>query len=237
MTSTVARHPGLRPYVPDLLGSWQPTAGDNRHMRVPGSLAFVDISGFTRLTERLARRGKVGAEEMSDLLNATFAALLEDALAEGADLVKWGGDAVLLLFRGTDHAGRACRAAFDMRATLRTVGTLRTSAGTVTLRMSVGVHSGDFDFYLVGDPDRHRELLVVGPEASTTARMESVATAGQVIVSDRTAVLLPRLVHRPGPVEGSRLLRGRPPAEQPVVPEQRRSTASDDDRLGQYVPA
>ena len=79
--------PGLRPYVPDLLRSWRPTSGDDRHMQVDGTLVFVDISGFTRLTERLARKGNVGAEEMSDLLDATFSALLTGARVQGADLV------------------------------------------------------------------------------------------------------------------------------------------------------
>ena len=41
-----------------------------------GTLALVDISGFTKLTERLARAGKVGAEEVSDLLSAVFTDLL-----------------------------------------------------------------------------------------------------------------------------------------------------------------
>ena len=45
----------LRPYVPALLSQWTPSHGDPRHMRVEGSLVFVDISGFTKLTERLAR--------------------------------------------------------------------------------------------------------------------------------------------------------------------------------------
>src|SRR5215210_4130025 len=102
---------GLLPYVPRLLGRWAPTGVDDRHMRVNGSVAFVDIYGFTRLTERLARKGKVGAEEMSDVLSATFAGLLAEAYDDGADLVKWGGDAVLLLFRGPEHAQRAARAA------------------------------------------------------------------------------------------------------------------------------
>ena len=35
--------------------------------------------------------------------------------------------------------------------------------------MSVGIHSGDFDFFLVGDPGIHRELIVSGPAASRTA--------------------------------------------------------------------
>ena len=163
ITTVSTASQGLLPYVPRLLMRWTPTGDDPRHMRVRGTLAFVDISGFTKLTERLARKGKVGAEEMSDILSATFAGLLTEARADGADLVKWGGDAVLLLFQGPDHALRAARSAYRMRATLRTIGRLSTTSGAVTLRMSVGIHSGDFDFFLVGDPELHRELLISGP--------------------------------------------------------------------------
>ncbi len=182
----------LRPYVPRLLVDWLRTSPDDLYREVEGSLAFVDISGFTKLTERLARRGKVGAEEMSDTLNATFASLLAVAYDDGAGLVKWGGDAVLLLFDGPDHAARACRAAHRMRARMREIGRLETSAGRVTLRMSVGVHSGTFHFFLVGDPAHHRELLVSGPAASETAVMEAAAAAGQIGISASTAALLDR---------------------------------------------
>jgi class 3 adenylate cyclase len=181
-------------------------------MRVDGSLAFVDISGFTALTERLARKGKLGAEEMSDVLNATFAALLSDARLHGADLVKWGGDAVLLLFRGPEHAARATQAAHRMRATLRNRG--RESSATGALRMSVGVHSGAFDFFLVGDTEIHRELLISGPGASRTAEMEAVAAAGQIAVSDATAALLPPTVLGER-VPGGRLVRSAPAVDGP----------------------
>ncbi len=236
MTTAVAGLHPLRPYVPDLLDSWRPTHGDNRHMQVEGSLALVDISGFTRLTERLSRKGKVGAEEMSELLDATFSALLGAAQPQGGDLVKWGGDAVLLLFRGDDHAGRACRAVYDMRATLRTVGRIATTSGAVTLRMSAGVHSGLFDFYLVGDPGHHLELLVVGAEASTTAALESVASAGQVVLSEQTASLLAPTAHRAGPADGTRLLRARPGDHLPALPQQRRTGPDDNHELGRYLP-
>ena len=49
--------------------------------------------------------GKVGSEELSDILDSTFTALLEQTRREGGDLVKWGGDAVLLLFRGEGPRG------------------------------------------------------------------------------------------------------------------------------------
>jgi class 3 adenylate cyclase/tetratricopeptide (TPR) repeat protein len=209
MTTEARPARGLRPYVPRFLSSWSPTHGDPRHMRVTGTLAFVDISGFTKLTERLARKGRRGAEEMSDLLNSTFAALLVVARDEGADLLKWGGDAVLLLFRGEEHATRAVRATVDMRTALRTAGRLQTSEGSVTLRMSVGVHSGDFDCYLVGDPDVHRELLVVGPGVTTTAEMEQAACAGEVVVSPQTAALLPAGSHRERTADDARLVHSR----------------------------
>ncbi|HET7529322.1 MAG TPA: adenylate/guanylate cyclase domain-containing protein, partial [Mycobacteriales bacterium] len=200
----------LRPYVAGLAVDWLQTTPDARHKRIDGSLAFVDISGFTTLTERLAAKGKVGAEEMSDLLNAAFATLLEEAYAYGALLVKWGGDAVLLLFEGADHAALASRAAYEMRRTMRRIGRLRTSVGVVQLRMSVGVDSGSFDFFMAGR--RHHELLIAGPAATATAVMEQTAEAGEICVSAATAALLPaRCVGEP---KGDGfLLRSAPPVD------------------------
>ena len=59
--------------------------------------------------------------------------------------------------------------------------------------MSVGVHSGEFHFFLVGGS--HRELIVTGPAASTVVTMEGTADAGQIVVSPATAAGL-----RPGVV-------------------------------------
>ena len=37
-------------------------------------MVFCDVSGFTALSERLARQGKVGAEELTDVLQRQVAA-------------------------------------------------------------------------------------------------------------------------------------------------------------------
>ena len=50
-----------------------------------------------------------------------------------------------------------------MRRELRTIGRATVSGDPVSLRMSVGVHSGLFNFFLVGDS--HREFVVTGPAA------------------------------------------------------------------------
>ena len=90
---------------------------------------------------------------------------------------------------GSDHPVRGARAALGMRKALREIGAIETTAGKVTLRMSVGLHSGVFDFFLVGDS--HRELLITGPAATETVSMEGTAVAGEVLASRATAALLP----------------------------------------------
>ena len=62
----------LRRHVPPLTLTWDDTAPGALHRTVDGTLVFADVSGFTPLTERLARQGKVGAEELTDVLNEVF---------------------------------------------------------------------------------------------------------------------------------------------------------------------
>ncbi|NNC91920.1 MAG: hypothetical protein HKN80_05460, partial [Acidimicrobiia bacterium] len=107
------------PYIPRLLHAW-PEA--KRHQSLPGTMVFVDISGFTAMSERLARFGKLGAEEVVGVLNNTFSALIITAGTYGGDLLKFGGDALLLWFSGDDHLLRGAAAAAAMRNELRVVG-------------------------------------------------------------------------------------------------------------------
>jgi len=175
----------LVPYVPRLVIGWLAEHPDTEYRSIDGTCVFADISGFTNLTERLAKKGKVGAEEMGTVLNEVFEQLLGVAYDFGAGLVKWGGDAVLLLFEGDRHVERASRASLDMQSTMARIGRLRTSAGTVRLGMSIGVHTGQLDFLLVGQ--HFKELIVTGPGATEVARMEKTAESGEVVVSPETA--------------------------------------------------
>ena len=171
----------LRRHVPPLTLVWDDEAPGALHRTVDGTLVFADVSGFTALTERLSRQGRIGAEEIVEALNRVFGPMLTIAAARGGELLKFGGDALLFLFRGEDHPEQACDAAVEMRASLRAAAAVPTSAGRFALSMSVGVHAGDIDLFLVGSPTR--ELLVLGPGASAVAVAEKAADAGQVVVS------------------------------------------------------
>lgn len=183
----------LRPYLPRLQLEWLATDPAATAKVVDGSLVFADVSGFTKLSERLARRhGKAGAEEIVEVIDGCFGDLLPLAYADGGGLLKFGGDALLLLFTGDDHALRAVRAAGAMQVAMRGIGSVVAGVDRdvrARLRMSAGVHSGPLHFFLVGAT--HRELIVTGPGATATATMEATAEAGEVVVSPATAASIP----------------------------------------------
>ena len=207
----------LDPYVPHVvLRHLVGRPGAAVHT-LDATLLFTDISGFTKLSERLARRGREGAEELVEAIGTSLSALLGVAHADGGNLLKLSGDALLLLFEGDGHLARASRSALGMRRMLRDVGRLETSAGKVTLRMSQGLHSGEFHLFLVGSS--HRELLIAGRGSTLVTLMEKAADAGEVVVSPETAALLP--ADCVGAAKGpGRLLTGIPAAgAAPPLPE------------------
>ncbi len=182
---------GLGRYVPGAALLWpgDALAPAPRHRHVDGTLVFVDVSGFTALSERLAQRGKVGAEQLTDVLNAVFGTMLGLAAARGGSLLKFGGDALFLLFTGPDHAVQAACATVEMRGALAATAKTPGPAGRLRLRMSVGIHSGEVDLFLVGSS--HRELVIVGPATTAVASMEAAASAGQILIGPNTAAALP----------------------------------------------
>jgi class 3 adenylate cyclase/tetratricopeptide (TPR) repeat protein len=211
----------LDPYVPRALLRHLAETPDSRVQAVDGTLVFADVSGFTRLSERLARRGREGAEELVETIGACLSGLLAVAYDNGGGLLKFGGDALLLKFEGDDHVARAARSAVGMRRRLRDAGPLQTSAGKITLRMSQGVHSGEILMFLVGSS--HRELLIAGPTTSVVVAMEKAADAGEIVMSPETALRLDQAcVGRPK--EPGRLLASAPvgadwaPTERRFVP-------------------
>src|SRR6266508_6106518 len=95
MTVPAVSSPKLTPYVPRLTIEWLRSDPDALGRELEGTMAFVDISGFTAMSERLAGKGKAGAEEVNEVMNATFGHLLHVAYAYGGSLLKFGGDALL----------------------------------------------------------------------------------------------------------------------------------------------
>jgi class 3 adenylate cyclase/tetratricopeptide (TPR) repeat protein len=228
----------FRRHIPDLAIDWAMRHPEHRWRTLPGTLVFADISGFTALAERLAQRGRSGGEELVETLSRVFAAMIDIAHGHGGMLLKFGGDALLLFFDGAEHTRRAAGAAIEMRRALREAAKIPTSVGPLKLSMSVGLHSGDITFFLVGST--HRELVLLGEPATTVIETESAAASGEILLSPAAARELPAAAVEVRP-DGRFRLRGqrspfRAPLPRPVFPADPATVASlFPHTLGQYL--
>ena len=137
----------------------------------------------------MARKGREGAEQITDIIGQVFEPLLAIAYEDGGSLLKFGGDALLLWFDGERHAAHACRATVLMRDALRRIGTIVLPETTITLQIAQGVHSGRFNFFAVGES--HVELLATGPSWSRLVMVQNIAGADQIVVSTEASTALP----------------------------------------------
>ena len=172
------------PYLPRLVIDWSRDEGP-RVRELEGTLVSVDLSGFTRLSERLQAKGRAGAEELVLAVSGIFQGLIGISERHRGDVLKFRGDALLIFFSGDGHERRACLASSHMQWLIGETGKMMSSVGSVTLRMVAGVYTGTCHFFLV--EGTHRELVVTGPAATATIELESAASAGQILISERTA--------------------------------------------------
>jgi class 3 adenylate cyclase/tetratricopeptide (TPR) repeat protein len=175
----------FEPYLPRLVVEWAAHEPPEPWRELDGSLVSVDLTGFTALAERLQAKGRAGAEELVLAVSGVFEGLIGIAYRRGGDVLKFRGDALLLLFSGDAHAERACQAASEMQWFIERTGGTMSSVGEVQLRMATGIYTGPCHFFLV--ESSHRELVVAGPAASATIQLEDAAEAGEVLISPATA--------------------------------------------------
>ncbi len=100
-------HSDLGAYVDELTATI--VSSSRRNRSVDAALLFVDVSGYTALTERLSSLGRVGSETLTDIVNSCFERLIDDVIASDGHVLRFGGDALFIAFIGPDRLERAGR--------------------------------------------------------------------------------------------------------------------------------
>ena len=195
----------LHPYVSVHAAAALALSPAQQWVDIDGSLAFFDVSGFTSLAERLAALGRAGAEYINDVLNTVFTGLIDAVLAYGGDVLEFGGDAMVVLYTGDQHAQRAAMGAAVAHRFIARKGRMATPAGKVQLGMSCGMASGSQAYYLLGAS--RRAFVVAGPVSTAMARLEARAGSGEVLVDTNLAADLPSDWHDPPDIDGNAQLR------------------------------
>ncbi len=164
------------------------------HDRQPGQVSgqfrqatimFADISGFTAMSERLSRRGEEGAEKIARIVGDYFAAMLDVTAQQGGDLLKFGGDALLLAFFEDDHPMRACRAAAQMQQSITRFSRVEAFGETFSLKMTVGLGTGPLFLANLGTPEK-MEYTVMGDALTSMAHAEDQAEGDEIFVDQAT---------------------------------------------------
>ncbi|MDF2146746.1 adenylate/guanylate cyclase domain-containing protein [Knoellia sp. p5-6-4] len=146
-------------------------------VEIPVTLLFSDIRGSTGLGERMR------PSEFKDFLDR-FYRLATDAIVHNDGLVdKIVGDEVIGLFfggiSGPNHAGAAIAAATELADR-----TSRPNASPMgPIPAGTAVHTGDAFVGSTGPEGTVHDFTALGDPVNTTARLASLACAGEVIVS------------------------------------------------------
>ena len=152
-----------------------------------GTVLFADVSGFSTLTERFSQElGREGAEEMTLIVNRFLEAVNDIAIRYNGDLLKFAGDASISFYQGTDHAARACRAAWEMQQTMQEqFACVKTTLGEFPMRMSIGLGSGQVFIANLGTTSK-AECAAMGPALANMGYAEHLAKAGQIFIDRAT---------------------------------------------------
>ena len=150
-----------------------------------GTAIFADVSGFTAMSEKLSTLGKEGAEEVTRVVNNYFGTMLAIAAQYRGDVLKFGGDALLLFFEGEDGPQRALATGQAMQEAMVNFAQVKTSLGNFPLRMSIGAGTGAVFLANLGS-SAAMEYTAMGYTLTNMAQAEETAVAGQVVVDQAT---------------------------------------------------
>jgi adenylate cyclase len=147
------------------------------------TVLFADLRGFTTLAEETT------PEAVVELLNRFFSLMSEVIFRHGGTLDKYIGDGVMALFGApypTERdAVKAVRAAVDMQRAVQAWNRERLAAGQAEVGVGIGINSGPAIVGFIGSSTR-LDYTAIGDTVNMASRLEHLATAGQIIVSEHT---------------------------------------------------
>ncbi|HEY9055885.1 MAG TPA: adenylate/guanylate cyclase domain-containing protein [Aurantimonas sp.] len=150
------------------------------------TIFFSDIKDFTVTSERLQ------PEELTQILNEYFTEMAKIAMAHGATVDKFIGDAILAFFgdpdtKGTREDAKACveMAIAMQRRMLELNATWRRRGIEKPFQARMGINTGFCNVGNFGSADR-MDYTIIGAEANLAARLEQIAEPGGIVMSYET---------------------------------------------------
>lgn len=160
--------------------------------RVQGTALFADISGFTPLTEVLARElgPQRGSEEITRHLNQVYDAVIAEVHGHGGSVIGFSGDAITCWF-DHDNGLRATACGLAMQQAMASFANVSTPSGiAVPLVIKASIACGPARRFLVGDPEYSLVEALAGQTLDRLAEVDHHAHGGEVVLDMATAQAL-----------------------------------------------
>lgn len=160
--------------------------------RVPVTVLFSDLIGFTTLSER------ADPEELVRQLNEYLSRMVKVVFENDGTLDKFIGDAIMAVWGNVQSNGpvadakECARAALGMRRALKELNDGWKKESRMTLGMGVGINHGEAIAGNIGSGDR-ADLTVIGDAVNLASRLEALTrTYGVDLLVGETAAALIR---------------------------------------------
>jgi len=138
--------------------------------RVPATVMFCDIRGFTAIVE------SQGPEETIELLNTWYTLMFEAITAQGGVVNQMIGDGLMAIFGAplpvAEPPLAAVRAALEMTEMIELLNAERATEGKAALAIGVGIATGDVFAGYTGTEAR-ATYTCVGDTVNLAARLEA----------------------------------------------------------------
>ena len=144
-----------------------------RGVRVPATMLFSDLVGFTTLAE------KADPEALVAQLNEYLTRMTSVVFSNGGTLDKFIGDAIMAVWGNVRSLGVAqdakncARAALGMRSQLRQLNERWRDEGRMGLGMGIGINQGEVLVGNIGSQER-MDPTVIGDSVNLASRLEGL---------------------------------------------------------------
>lgn len=143
------------------------------------TVMFIDVCGFTALTEQIS------ANSVVTLLNGIFDTIVKEIIAQGGHVDKFMGDAVMAVFRGEFHIDRAIDVALAIKEQISKIEVELEGNKIYKPEISIGINSGEMVSGNIGSASLRRlDYTVIGDAVNLAQRLQGIAKAGQIIISE-----------------------------------------------------
>lgn len=149
---------------------------------------FLDLSGFSNLTDALAKQGQHGAEVLVGLMHSVFDPLVTSIFEHGGKIVGFAGDGIMALFPvETDErftALNALASAWWIQQNLASRSLGQTSYGSFSFSAKIGLALGDVSWGILSSRDlTNATYYFRGAAVEDSASAEHLAHAGETYLS------------------------------------------------------